>query len=181
MCHYHIRVQTGEMKKIQTDKIELFAKKYIVDIGIAAVFIFFALVLAERPKVNYRSIQNDKRSLPVVSRTVSVKQMQEKAATVSKDESENPDPSDFSADEFRIQGKDAEKLCEAIKSDRYKLGGINAAGNSIEWLNEVLQVADLYDKVTEEKPDLVLSGDIRKLKEQTEEKRHMPFKSLKDD
>src|SRR5208282_1258066 len=139
------------------------------------------LVLAERPKVDYRLNDREGKALPAVSGKVSVKQTQEKAAPVSKDKSENPDPSDFYSDEFRIQGKDAGKLCEAIKSDGYKLGAINAAGDSIKWFNEVLQVADLFDKVTAAKPDLVLSGEIRKLKEQTEEKRQKPFKDLKGD
>jgi hypothetical protein len=41
------------MKKIQTEKIGLFARKYIFDIAIASLFVLFALLLAERPKVDY--------------------------------------------------------------------------------------------------------------------------------
>ena len=172
------------MKKIQTEKIELFARKYIFDIVIASIFIFFALVLAERPKVDYSFSAKDRKALPAASEKVSVRQKQEKAAPAgapAKDKFKNSDPSDFYTAEFRIQEKDVRKLCESIKSDGYKLGAIKAPGNSIEWLNEALQVPDLFDKVIAEKPDLVLTGEIRKLKEQTEEKRKTPFKRLKED
>ncbi|MBF0559532.1 MAG: hypothetical protein HQL08_12225 [Nitrospirae bacterium] len=176
------------MKNIETEKIELFARKYIIDMGIAAIFIFFALVLAERPKVDYlllgRMSMKNSNALPADSLKKAGRTAPEKAAppvTPAKDSYDGLDSSDFFADEFRIQEKDVAKLCEAIRSDDYKLGTIKAAGNSIEWLNAVLQVADLFDKVREEKPDLVLTGETRKLKEQTEEKRNKPFNLLTDD
>ncbi len=169
----------------------LFLKKYIFDIAIAAVFIFFALVLAERPQVDYLRLgrvsgTEGKKALPAVSGRANVKRAPEKAAPAGTPESlklsnKNPDISDFDTDEFRIQGKDVRKLCEAIKSDRYKLGAIKAPVNSIQWLNGVLQVADLSDKVTEEKPDLVMTGEIKKLQEQTESNRKKPFRDLKED
>ena len=197
------------MKKIQTEKIELFARKYIFDIGIAAIFFFFALVLAERPKVDLRL----RNALPALSGKVSVKQIPVTAAPAgaqqslglsrdqvpAKDGNINPDISDFYADEFRIQGKDVRKLCEAIRSDGYKIGAINAsagtierlnagnlierlnAGNLIEWLNSLLRVGDLFDKITYMKPDLVLTDEIKELRDQTEEKRGKPFNGLKDD
>ena len=183
------------MKKIQTEKIELFARKYIFDIGIAAIFIFFALVLAERPKEVHRLNGKDGNALPAVSGKVSVKQTPGNAAPAgalqslqlsggpvpAKDGNKNPDSSDFYTDEFRIQGKDVRKLCEAIRSDGYKLGAMNAAGGTIEWLNELLKVGALFDAITYEKPDLVLTNEIKELRDQTEEKRGKPFNGLKDD
>ena len=210
------------MKKIQTEKIELFAKKYIIDFGIAAIFIFFALVLAERPNVEQGLNRKDVKALPAVSGKVGVKQTPKNAAPAGVRQSlpssggsaaatvgnKNPDPSDFNTDEFRIQGKDVLKLYVAIKSDGYKPATANSAGNIIErpiagnrierpkagnpverpkagniidWLNGLLQTTNLSDKIAENKPDITLTAEMKKLKEQTEGKRKVPFRNLKED
>ncbi|MBF0558436.1 MAG: hypothetical protein HQL08_06610 [Nitrospirae bacterium] len=174
------------MKRIQIEKIELFARKYIIDIGIAVLCILFALVFAERPKADHRLIGKDGKSQQAVPGKVSARQTPENAAgtirpVTAKEGSKSPDPSDFYADEFLIQEKDARKLCEVIRSDSYKLGAMNAAFGTIEWLNELLKVGDLFDKVVYEKPDLVLTNEIKGLKEQTEVQRVKPFAGLKDD
>ncbi len=195
MPHDHIRLQVREMKKIQTEKIELFARKYIFDIGIASIFIFFALVLAQRPKMDLSLNGRGGKALPAVSGKVSVKQTPGNAAPAgtlqslrlsrgqipATDGNKNPDTSDFYSDEFRIQGKDVRKLCEAITSDGYKLGAMHAAADTIQWLNELLRVGDLFDKITYKKPDLVLTNEITELRDQTGEKRGKPFNGLKDD
>lgn len=182
------------MKKIKSEKIELFARKYIFDISIAAIFIIFALVLAERPSVNYRLTGKEGKALPAaVSGKMSGKKTQEKAANGSasaKVSNKNPDPSDFNTDEFRIQGKDVLKLYEAIKSDGNKPAKVKAPGNIkaqhdagdiIAWLNGLLRTTDFYDKITGKKPELTLTSEIIKLREQTEGKRKGLFRDLKED
>ncbi len=191
----------------------LFFRKYIFDISIAAIFIVFALVLAEKPSVNYSLTGKERKALPAVSGKVSGKKTQEKTATGSASESlrlsegagaakvsnKNPDPSDFNTDEFRIQGKDVLKLYEAIKSDGYRPATVNSggkiierpkagnrieqpdAGNIIAWLNGLLRTTDFYDKIAEKKPELTLTSEIIKLREQTEGKRKGPFRDLKED
>ena len=158
----------------QLHTIDSFVRKRMVDMVIAAAFILLALVFAERPKVILyeRPSTSPKSAVPATSAVVT---------PVPEGNKSVSDPSDFTSDEFRIQDKDVSKLCGAIKADHYKLGAINAPPNSVEWLNAVLQVGDLFDKITDEKPDLVLTAWIRKLKEQTEDGRTKPFKGLKDD
>ncbi len=93
----------------------------------------------------------------------------------------NLNPTDFSDDEFQNQKKDIKKLCKAIKNEGYELGMINAHENTIDWLNELLQLTYLYDKVTAKKSDLPLTRHVNKLREQTEKNRTRTFKNLKDD
>jgi len=171
------------------EKVEPFVRKYIIDICIATVFVFFALVLAERPRVVLdetgksrigESAQRPRNGESENQRT-GAKAFPDSPTPRLAGSAVIPDPSDFSAAEFRIQGKDARKLYEAIKNDGFKPGNISAAGNTIDWLNGVLRVTDLFDKITGEKPDLTLSGEIRKLKEQTEEYRKTLFRNLKDE
>jgi len=91
-----------------------------------------------------------------------------------------PGFSDFSVDEFKSQKKDLQKLCETIKLEGYEFGMINASENTIDWLNGILQLPYLYDKVTEKKTNLTLTDEIKKLREQTAEKRKGQFKDLSD-
>lgn len=89
--------------------------------------------------------------------------------------------SDFSLQEFENQKKDVQILCKAIKSEGYEFGVIETSENTVEWLNRILQVPDLYEKLIAKKPNLTLTDEIKKLKEQTETNRKRPFKDLKDD
>lgn len=89
--------------------------------------------------------------------------------------------SDFSIDEFKTQKKEVQKLCTAIKSEGYELEKINAPENTIDWLNEVLQFTYLYEKVSVNKANLILTEEVKKLKKQTEKNRKRIFKDLNND
>ncbi len=80
--HDHIRVEAGEMKttrlRIKIGQIrkngDMFAiRKYIFDIWHCRRIHFFALVLAERPKVDYRLSVKGRKALPAVSAKESIK------------------------------------------------------------------------------------------------------------
>lgn len=162
-------------------KVEPFIRKYVVDLCIAAVFIFFAIVLAERPGVKYPAPSAAAKPRAAVPGKKSRVSAQHKEEPESKEIYKNMDSPDFTPDEFRIQGKDVRKLCEAIKKDGYKFGAAHAYADTVEWLNGLLQLSDLFDKVVTEKPELVLPGEAVKLKDLTRETRQRPFKSLKGD
>lgn len=87
---------------------------------------------------------------------------------------------DFTVHEFKMQNKDIEKLCRAIRSDGYKLD-VKAPENTVDWLNAALQTPDFYDQAAARKPKMKLSGTIKKLKEQTENARKASFKDLRID
>ncbi len=56
---------------------------------------------------------------------------------------------------------------------------IQAPENSIDWLNGVLQTPDLLDQAAAKRAKLVLTDEIKKLKEQTEKNRKAVLKDLK--
>ena len=76
--------------------------------------------------------------------------------------------SNFSEGEFEDQGKDVKKLCESIEEDGYKFDTIDASKNSIEWLNKILQITDLYKQIMK-KTKLALTPEIKDLKDDVEE------------
>lgn len=68
-------------------------------------------------------------------------------------------------------------LCEEIKNDGYDLPLFSSPENSTEWLNELLTITDLYEKISTKKK-LVFTGKAKKLKEQTESVRGQKFCDL---
>lgn len=88
---------------------------------------------------------------------------------------------EFGEDEFRNQNKDVPWLCQAIRNGGYATGSLNAPENSIDWLNEMLQVRALSDFILAEQPDLVLTDAIRRLRTETEKSRELLFKDLSAD
>lgn len=163
------------------EKIESFVREYVVDLCVAAVFIFLAVVLAERPVVKYPAPSAAAKPWTSVPVKKSGRQTQDKEEPESKEIHKDMDSPDFTPDEFMIQGKDVRKLCEAIKKDGYKFGAAHEYGNTVEWLNGLLRISDLFDKIVTEKPELVLPGEARKLKDLTRETRQRLFKNLKGD
>ena len=89
--------------------------------------------------------------------------------------------SDFYADEFVEQKKDVNQLCGTIKKEGFELGTIKAPENTIAWLNEILQLPDLYERITLKKSNLTLTGEITEMLEQTEKDRMSLFQDLKID
>ena len=89
--------------------------------------------------------------------------------------------SNFSVNEFESQKKDVQTLCNKIKSEGYEFGTIDASENTIDWLNRILELYDLSDKITAKKPKLTLTDEIKKLKEQIARSRKGLFADLKDD
>lgn len=86
---------------------------------------------------------------------------------------------DFTLDEFKEQNKDIRRLCQTIKDEGYEFTAIKTPENTVDWLNEILQLPDLFDKVVDRKPNLALTDEITKLKDQTEKNRKRVFKDLK--
>lgn len=67
---------------------------------------------------------------------------------------------EFVQEEFKGE-LSVEKLCRAIKADGYNLT-IKASENSLEWLNDVLRVPDLQEKILEKKEMLMYTPEIKK-------------------
>lgn len=87
---------------------------------------------------------------------------------------------DFSVDEFESQGKDIGILCKTINNEGYELDTIKAQENTVDWINETLQRADLYEKIISKRQNLILTDEMKRLKDSTEENRKRLFKDLKD-
>lgn len=85
----------------------------------------------------------------------------------------------FTREEFKSQNKDIKTLNRKIRSEGYLLGTIKLPEDSIDWLNSLLEIPDLYEKIVVLKSNLILTDEIKKLKEQTEKKRKEVFKCLK--
>ena len=94
---------------------------------------------------------------------------------------QNRGSSDFTASEFESQAKDPKSLCEAIKRSGYELKTVNDAENTIHWLNGILRLANLYNEITDKRPDLTFTDEMNRLKKQTEKNRKRLFKDLKDE
>lgn len=88
--------------------------------------------------------------------------------------------SDFSMDEFESQSKNVGQLCETIKNEGYELGTIKAQENTVDWLNETLQFADLYEKIVNKRQNIILTDELKRLKNSTEENRKRLFKDIED-
>jgi|GEM_PF-2315332 len=87
---------------------------------------------------------------------------------------EKRESSDFINKEFTNQNKDVAWLCKAIQDEGYELGPMEAVPNSIEWLNELLRVPDLFEKVAGAR-SLPVTGEIEALANETAEARKRPF------
>ena len=74
--------------------------------------------------------------------------------------------SEFSKDEF-IDAYRINTLCGAIKSDAFGLKFNYSSDNSIGRLNEILESADFYDKLIQNKGDHDWSIDIKDLLNKT--------------
>ena len=72
-----------------------------------------------------------------------------------------------------------EKLCEVINRDQYNIS-LNVPTNTIEWLNDLLEISNFYKILCLKKPNISLSKDIVDLVEKTEEYRNKSFSELGD-
>lgn len=72
----------------------------------------------------------------------------------------------FHTDEFKNQNKDIAWLCQTLQ-DSYQFCGIDAPGNTIEWLNEVLELPGFFDAISAERKSLALTDEIRELEGET--------------
>lgn len=95
------------------------------------------------------------------------------------DKKKRDESSYFFEEEFAVQTKSVSELCQAIREKKYELGTIKAADNTIDWLNELIQIPELCEKTLDKKKNLKLSNDIKKLKEQTEKNRKKGLADLK--
>lgn len=94
---------------------------------------------------------------------------------------QNRGSSDFSMSEFETQGKDPKKLCEAIKRSGYKLETMSDSETTIDWLNQILKLTNLYNEIIDKRPDLIFTDELNRLKKQTETNRKQLSKDLKDE
>ena len=85
--------------------------------------------------------------------------------------------SNFSASEFKTQGKNPQKLRKVIEQSGYKLEAMSDYENTIDWLNAILKFNNLYKEILEKKPDLTLTDEINRLIKN----RKRLFRDLKDD
>lgn len=70
-----------------------------------------------------------------------------------------------------------EKLCKAIVADNYDVS-IQAPIETINWLNELLEVPNFYDILHTKKPDISFSENITDLVDKTKEYRNKSFSNL---
>jgi KaiC/GvpD/RAD55 family RecA-like ATPase len=92
------------------------------------------------------------------------------------------DSSDFSIDEFRNQKKDPHKLFCSIEKASYSLEIKKLKSNKkiVDWLNKILKNPKLYD-VIQEKTNLYLTDDMKRLKEKIDSIPYSSSKKIKDD
>ncbi len=86
------------------------------------------------------------------------------------------DSFDFSTEEFK-DSFTVEELCNAIEEDGYSLA-IVTYGNTIDWLNDLLTITDLYERIFEKKQELSPSNDLHVLAEKTKGYRSKYFLHL---
>lgn len=86
----------------------------------------------------------------------------------------------FTDDQFKNQNKDAAWLCRIIKNEGYAFDAVSAPENTVEWLNELLERAELFDCVTEKKTSLRLTDEVLQLRNETAERRKRPFETLSE-
>lgn len=84
----------------------------------------------------------------------------------------------FSASEFRAENKSFTQLCQAISSAGYNVGVIGAPPDTIRWLNEILQVTDLLERMSTGWSKLSLTDEIKQLKRQSDNYRGEFFDKL---
>lgn len=68
---------------------------------------------------------------------------------------------DFVAVEFK-EKLTVDKLCKAIKADGYDIN-LKAQENTLAWLNETLNIPELFDKVLKKKEVIAYTPEIRRL------------------
>jgi uncharacterized protein YceK len=92
------------------------------------------------------------------------------------------DPIGFNSDEFKPP-LSVEKLCAAINADKYEIQ-FREPDNTITRLNEILEVTDLFnklsakDKLPKKGSEVSLPPDINELKNQTADYRNVPVKFI---
>lgn len=87
---------------------------------------------------------------------------------------------DFYPDEFKNQNKDIQWLCQTIKNEGDEFGAVNAPENTVEWLNEILNITDFSDKVITWQTSPDLTDEIKRLRDETAGNRGKLFKNLDD-
>lgn len=97
------------------------------------------------------------------------------------EEAQDRGSSNFSANEFKTQGKNPQKLREVIKQSGYRLEAMSDSENAIDWLNTILKLTDLYKKISEKRPDLTFTDEMNRLKNRTDKNIKLLFKELTDD
>lgn len=92
------------------------------------------------------------------------------------------DPSDFKEDEFNYPYRHykVDRLCKAIKADGFE-SPLKSPENTIQWLNELLQITDLYDTFFGKQGVQKSSKVIKELIKETETCRNRDFSQLDDE
>ena len=86
--------------------------------------------------------------------------------------------SEFSEEDFTVQPLSSKLLYQSIKNDGYDICTDTQDGSMIDYLNGLLTVTDLYEKVHLIKPDLPLSEEILRLVEKTKDLRSKRFDDM---
>lgn len=86
---------------------------------------------------------------------------------------------EFVKEEFKGE-LSVEKLCQAIKADGYHLS-VKAPENSLEWLNDVLRIPDLQEKILEKKEIMMYTPEIKKFTHLTMKYHSRSFGSLNEE
>jgi hypothetical protein len=84
---------------------------------------------------------------------------------------------DFCEDDFIIPPLTAENLCREIRDDRYDIS-FQTPDNTINRLNEILSVPNLYERVLQRKSDIHISEYLSKLEVDTRDMRSKKFSEL---
>ncbi len=85
---------------------------------------------------------------------------------------------EFSSREFKNPRIDIRILCQKISDAGYAIGEINADINTVSWLNEVISLPSLYEKIINKNQQLLLTCQIYDLVKKTESWRRESSREL---
>lgn len=86
---------------------------------------------------------------------------------------------EFVKEEFKEE-LTIEKLCRVIKADGYGFS-VKVSENSLEWLNALLRVPDLQEKILEKKEVMAYTPEIKKFAHLTMKYHSRPFAALNEE
>jgi len=87
--------------------------------------------------------------------------------------------SEFSILEFKTEKKSVARLCQMLSKSGFKLGVMSAPANTITWLNEILQVGDLWERMLAAGHKLGITDEIKQLAKRTDKLRGVLYEDLK--